>query len=56
MSILPKIERAVGSRWLLPVSLAVLVGAGWIGVMPGARPPQSLGMAREEQGALTAAP
>jgi NADH-quinone oxidoreductase subunit H len=41
-----------GPWWLLPISVAALVGAAWVGVMPGPRPPQSMGMAREEQGIL----
>jgi len=41
--------------WLLPVSLVLLLLAGWIGAMPASRP-QAQGMARERENVLTAAP
>jgi NADH-quinone oxidoreductase subunit H len=42
--------------WLLPISAAVLVAAGWIAVLPTGRPPPRPGMARERQRVLTATP
>jgi NADH-quinone oxidoreductase subunit H len=46
----------VSPWWLLPLTLGVLVAAGLLSAMPGARPPQPMAMAREEQGVVSVGP
>jgi NADH-quinone oxidoreductase subunit H len=48
-------QSGISPWWLLPISLALLLAAGWVGTMPGPRTPQQMGMALEEQGLVTAA-